>query len=80
MDGQSTQDRVRAAIVRALGLTSPAPNFPLRMGSTPGWDSLGHMTVVMELEREFGVRVPVTRISDLVDVDAIVRAIAAGMK
>jgi acyl carrier protein len=50
------------------------------MGSTPGWDSLGHMTVVLELEREFGIRIPVTRISELVDAEAIVRAVASGMK
>ena len=42
-----------------------------------GWDSLGHMTVVLEVEREVGVRVPVTRIAELTDIDSIVRIVSA---
>ena len=72
MDPDSTKVRVRSAILRALHLQG-SPGLPLQMGMTPGWDSLGHMTVVLELEREFGLRVPVTRIAELTDVDSIVR-------
>jgi acyl carrier protein len=38
------------------------------------------MTVVMELEREFGMRVPVTRIAELTDVDAIARVVSSRAK
>ena len=54
--------------------------MPLQMGETPGWDSLGHMTVILELEREFGVRVPVTRIAELTDVESIARFVLPGVK
>jgi acyl carrier protein len=79
MESSMIEGRVRAAILRALHLQS-SPTMPLHMGSTPGWDSLGHMTVIMELEREFGVRVPVSRIADLRDVTTIAGAIASGLK
>ena len=79
MDSQSTKSRVRAAILRALHLQG-SPGVPLQMGMTPGWDSLGHMTVVLELEREFGLRVPVTRIAELTDVDAIARMVTPAGK
>ena len=73
------EGRVKSAIMRALHLQS-SPAGSLRMGATPGWDSLGHMTVIMELERDFGIRVPVSKISELTDVASITRAFSAGMK
>ncbi len=79
MNSEATEVRVRAAILRALHLQG-SPTVPLRMGGTPGWDSLGHMTVILELEREFGVRVPVARIAEMTDVAAIARAFATGLK
>ncbi len=39
----------------------------------PGWDSLGHMTLVANLERQFSVRFPVYAIAGLSSVEAIVR-------
>jgi len=47
----------------------------LRMGSVPRWDSLGHMQLVSELESAFQVRFPAYALAELVEVDAIVRAI-----
>jgi acyl carrier protein len=45
------------------------------MGSTPGWDSMGHMTVVIALEAEFETRFPTHSLPELVNVDSIVRAL-----
>ena len=79
MEEESNRARVRAAILRALHLHG-SPTVSLQMGGTPGWDSLGHMTVVLELEREFGVRVPVTRIAELTDVESIAHVISSCVK
>ncbi len=46
---------------------------PLAMGATPGWDSIGHMNVVIEVEAEFGVSFPAYRLPELADVPAIAR-------
>ena len=56
------------------------PSAPLRMGSTPGWDSMGHMTVVMELEKEFQTSFPSYRLPELVDVSSIARAVQDSSK
>jgi acyl carrier protein len=66
--------RVTAVIVRALRLPG-SEAAPLKMGSTPGWDSLGHMSVVVGLEKEFGVRFQPFRLPQLTDVPAIVRVL-----
>ena len=68
---RTTEQRIQAAITRALGIKSPDSSVPLRMGSTPGWDSMGHMSVVMELEKEFNTRFPPYRLPELVDVASI---------
>ena len=47
----------------------------LRMGSLPGWDSLGHMRLVVELEEEFGVAFPAYLLAELVDMERIIREI-----
>ena len=69
--------RIEAAVVRALGIGLPDPSTPLRMGSTPGWDSMGHMTVVLELEKEFNVRFPPYRLPELIDIPSIVKTLKA---
>ena len=33
--------------------------------SIPGWDSVNHLRLVMEAEREFGIRYPLERIPSL---------------
>ena len=39
----------------------------------PGWDSLGHMRLVVELEEEFGVSFPAYLLPEILDLDSIVR-------
>ncbi len=72
---KTTEQRIEEAIVRALKIPAPDPSTPLRMGSTPGWDSMGHMMVVMELEKEFGTRFPPFVLPQLLDVPSIVQAL-----
>ena len=71
---KSLEVRVRDVVARALNL-SAAGQDDLRMGSTLGWDSAGHMMVVMELEKEFGVSFPAYRLPDLTDLPSIVGAL-----
>ena len=69
------EQRAQQVITRALRLEGTETSSPLRLGSTPGWDSMGHMMVVMELEREFGTTFPTHRLPELVDIPSIVRAV-----
>jgi acyl carrier protein len=74
---EKTEQRIQEAICRALGIQKPDSSMPLRMGSTPGWDSMGHMSVVMEIEKEFDIRFPPYRLPELVDVPSIARAVTS---
>ena len=64
---------VRDVIVKTFKLSSEDSRCELRMGSVPGWDSLGHMRLVVELEEELGVSFPAYLLPEILDVDSIVR-------
>ena len=67
------EDRVRKTILRTFNLSEKDAAKDLRIGSLPGWDSLGHMRLVVELEEEFGVSFPAYLLPEIVDLDSIVR-------
>jgi acyl carrier protein len=77
---RTNEQRVEDAVMRALGIRAKDPSAPLRMGSTPGWDSMGHMTVVMELEKEFQTSFPSYRLPELIDVPSIAKAVQDSQK
>ena len=64
---------VRDVIMKTFKLSSEDSRGELQMGSVPGWDSLGHMNLVVELEREFGVSFPLYLLPEMLDMDSIVR-------
>jgi acyl carrier protein len=49
---------------------------PMSFDDIPGWDSVGHMNLVMELESHFGIRFDMDEIVGLDSVGAV-RAIVA---
>jgi acyl carrier protein len=66
--------RVRDVIARTFRIGDPDA-AEMRMGSVQGWDSLGHMRLVVELEQEFGVSFPTYLLSELLDADRIAKEI-----
>ena len=64
-------ERVREVITRTFKVGAGNSNGDLRMGGVPGWDSLGHMRLVVELEEEFEVSIATFLVGQLVDVDSI---------
>ncbi len=71
------EQRVREVITRTFQLPPSAAQNELRMGDPPQWDSMGHMQVVMEVEREFGLTFPTYAIAELTSLPALVNAVAA---
>lgn len=73
---QTLEARVRGVIARSFQLPDDVARGDLRMGTLPQWDSMGHMTLVVDLENEFGVQFPSFELAELQDVDAIAAALA----
>jgi len=72
---RTIEQRIQDTIIRALGIRIVDKSIPLQMGSTPDWDSMGHMTVVMALETEFQTTFPSYRLPELIDIPSIVKAL-----
>lgn len=69
------EGRVRSVIAETFHLSMENSLGEIAMGNPSNWDSLGHMELVLQLEKEFGVTFPNFVIADLVSVPAIVREI-----
>ncbi len=66
--------RVRETLARVFQL-SAAEAGDLRMGLHPLWNSMGHMQLIVELEKEFGLRFPTYEIAELLSTEAIIKAV-----
>lgn len=53
----SRQQRLRQVVRRALSLPPGADCDTLEFRQAPQWDSLAHLQLVLELEREFAVTI-----------------------
>ena len=63
-------------VVQSMFKVSPSSiDGSLRMGEVAGWDSLGHMRLVNELESVFGITFPTYMLAEITDVPGIARAI-----
>jgi acyl carrier protein len=48
-------EKYKKCFVEALGVESSVVNENLKYNEIPEWDSIGHMTLISNLEDEFGI-------------------------
>lgn len=53
----ATKQRLREAFHRALDLSPDTTCDDLEYSREPRWDSVGHLQLILEIEREFGVTI-----------------------
>ena len=58
VSNSNLDQKVRALIVKTFELSDDDALSELRFGAVPGWDSIGHVRLVVELEEEFGMSIP----------------------
>jgi acyl carrier protein len=57
--------KFRECIIKALQLRSGEYRHDLRIGDIEQWDSVAHLELMSEIEREFGVRFDLDEITTL---------------
>jgi acyl carrier protein len=67
--------RVRIILGRLFQIPTADLVGNVRMGQFPRWDSMGHMQLIMEIEREFALRFPTYEISELLTTEAIINGV-----
>jgi acyl carrier protein len=68
---QNLVESVQQVLAVALNVDGSEINADTQFGDLPQWDSMGHMEVLVELEKNFGVEISAETITDLVSVPAI---------
>jgi acyl carrier protein len=71
----SLRDRVVRVTSQVLNLPAEVITEESSPRTVEGWDSLGHMNLMLALEEEFGVQFSDERIMQLLSVGAIVQAL-----
>jgi acyl carrier protein len=61
----SLRDRVAAVFDEIFGVGPDLFAIDLAPESVPNWDSIGHMNMVMELEKQFGQQFEVDEIMEM---------------
>jgi acyl carrier protein len=56
-------ERVRNVVARTFKVSPEIVTQEASLGQLPGWDSFGHLTLMMEVEQEFSVRFPTDAIN-----------------
>jgi acyl carrier protein len=65
------ESRLRRAVVTALRIKDERYRPDLKLGDLDEWDSLGHLELVAQVEKEFGVSLELDDIPKLTSLDAL---------
>lgn len=70
-------ERVRRVMAKTLRVEESLITDSLRINGIPAWNSLGHMALVVALEKEFTIRFAGAKVAKLTSFEAIVGEVAA---
>ena len=68
---QNLVESVVQALIQVLNVNDGEVTAETQFGDLPQWDSMGHMEVMVELEKNFGVEITADTITELISVPAI---------
>lgn len=66
------EERLRDVFVKALDLEPGIDPATLQYRDHPNWDSLGHMTLIVAMENEFGIEIEPDQLIRIDSFDAAV--------
>jgi acyl carrier protein len=69
-------ERVREAVAVTFGIPAAEITRQTTQNDLPGWDSVGHLNLMLVLEESFGLSLEIADMEKLTSVEAIVRAVA----
>lgn len=72
------KERFRQCIVRSLSLRSGEYRPDLRIGDVEQWDSVAHLDLMSEIEREFDVRFDLDEMATLTSLPELLKRLEQG--
>ncbi len=77
---QEVLTKVQGAFHDAFGINAQSVSLETRPDDVPDWDSVGHLSLITNLERTFGVSLDVDDIMEMENVCDIVRVIQSKLQ
>ncbi len=74
---ESLPNKMRILLAETLRVSQDEIGPQTEFGDLPQWDSMGHMEVMVALEKEFGIEINADTITELVSIPAIISYIEA---
>ena len=71
----TTEQRLRIAFRDALDLEPDTDPASLYYRSHPNWDSLGHMSLVVRIEEEFGIEIDSDQLMEIDSFEAALKVL-----
>ena len=71
------EERLRGAVIAGLRIKPGQYRADLKLGDLEEWDSLGHLELIAEVEKAFGVSLSLDDIPKLSSLDALRAHLAA---
>lgn len=62
------EPKLKSIVIDVLKISQAAYTDDLTAGDIPEWDSIGHVNLLMAVEREFGIAFDVT---DAIDIESV---------
>ena len=72
------QDNFLQFVAGLFGVDSASLSMETSYQSIPEWDSLTHMRLIMELEVEYGIEIPIELMAELLTLGALYARIPGG--
>jgi acyl carrier protein len=69
----NTREKLANSFCRVFELDQIVLKDEMTAKDVPGWDSLAHINLIMDIEEEFGLRFTVDDIADLKDVGEMIQ-------
>jgi len=76
MSEQSLEQRVRRVVTELFTVSPESVTPESAPQNIEGWDSFGHLNLVLALEQEFGVKFAPEQIDQMTDVRTIITLVA----
>jgi len=72
------QEQFLQFVASLLGVNRTQLSMDTAYQSIPEWDSLSHMRLIMEIEVEYGIEIPIELMAELLTLDALYARIPGG--
>jgi len=79
-EAEDILERISSLVVKVCELKDLQLNKESRLDTLPSWDSFRLMSLILEMEQEFRIVMPVERYEELLDISSLLEVVKVRLK